>query len=277
MPVHTAWVALCLVSGVGGKTFRALMSTFGTPEAVLAASDVVLRAISGVGKVLSASIRRVDLKRTVANLARWEAKGVHTVSSNAPDYPAPLKSLDDPPPLLFVRGQWPLDFNRALAMVGTRTPSRQAHQYAGKIAGEVAAQGRTVVSGLAVGIDSAAHNGALDADGLTVAVLGSGVLNVYPPESRMLSERVMRSGTLMCEVSPDAGVSTPGLIARNRIITGLSEGVMVVQSNSDGGAMHAARFAVAQGRKLYTPGHSLGDPAAADSLAELQRMGAVVW
>ena len=277
MPVDTAWVALCLVSGVGGKTFKALMSTFVSPEAVLAASDEDLRAVNGVGKVLSESIRRVDLKRTAVNLARWEAKGVRALPSNDRDYPAPLKSLEDAPPLLFVRGQWPLDFSGALAVVGTRTPSRQAHQYAGKIAGEVAGQGRTVVSGLAVGIDSAAHNGALDADGVTVAVLGSGVLNVYPPEGRMLSERVSRSGALLCEVSPDSGVSTPGLIARNRIITGLSEGVMVVQSNTDGGAMHAARFAVAQGRKLYTPGDSLGDPAAADSLSELQRMGAVVW
>jgi len=277
MPVDTAWVGLCLVSGVGGKTFRALMTAFGTPDAALSASDEDLYAVSGVGKVLSQSIRRVDLKRTAANLTRWEAKGVRALTLNDGDYPAPLKSLDDPPPLLFVRGQWPIAFSGALAVVGTRTPSRQAHLYASAVAGQVAAQGRAVVSGLAVGIDSAAHNGALEADGVTVAVLGCGVLNVYPPEGRMLSERVSRSGALMCEVSPDSGVSTPGLIARNRLITGLSEGVMVVQSNTDGGAMHAARFAIAQGRKLYTPADSLGDPAAAESWAELQRMGAVVW
>jgi len=277
MPVDTAWVALCLVSGVGGKTFKALMSTFGTPEAVLAASDEDLRAISGVGKVLSASIRRVDLKRTATHLTRWVDHGVRALTWDDPDYPAPLRSLDDPPPLLFVRGRWPLDLSGALAVVGTRTPSRRAHLYAGKIAGELAAQGRIVVSGLAVGIDSAAHNGALDADGLTIAMLGSGVLNIYPPEGRMLSERVMRSGALLCEVSPDSGVSTPGLIARNRLITGLCEGVMVVQSNSDGGAMHAARFAVAQGRTLYTPGDNLSDFSAAESLAQLHRMGAVVW
>lgn len=277
MSADPAWVALCLSSGVGGKTFKALMTAFGSPEAVLSASDDALRAVHGVGKVLSESIRRADVARAEANLRRWAGLDVRALSWEEDEYPAPLKLLDDPPPLLFVRGEWPLDLTDALAIVGTRTPSHQAHRYAAGLADEVVKKGRVVVSGLAVGIDSAAHNGALDAGGKTIAVLGSGVLNIYPPESKMLAERVVRSGALLCEVSPDAGVSTPGLIARNRMITGLSAGVMVVQSNRDGGAMHAARFAVAQGRTLYTPETTLGDPNAAQSLADLQRMGALVW
>jgi DNA processing protein len=277
MSVDPAWVALCLISGVGGKTFKALMTAFGTPEAVLSASDEALRAVNGVGKVLSESIRRADIRRTELDLRRWSDKGVRALSFDNSDYPSSMKTLEDPPPLLFVRGQWPLDLTSALAIVGTRSPSRQAHQYAAELADEVVKKGRVVISGLAVGIDSAAHNGALDAEGQTVGVLGSGILNVYPPESKMLAERVIRSGALMCEVSPDAKVNTPALIARNRIITGLSTSVMVVQSNTDGGAMHAARFAVAQGRTLYTPKDILGDAAAAESLAELRRMGAVGW
>lgn len=277
MSVDPAWVALCLVSGVGGKTFKALITAFGSPEAVLAASDEALRAVNGIGKVLSESIRRADITRAENQLRRWSAQDICALSWDDPDYPAPLTTLDDPPPLLFVRGIWPLNLTDALAVVGTRSPSHQAHRYASELGQKVAQNGRVVVSGLAVGIDSAAHNGALDAEGQTVAVLGCGLLNLYPPESKLLAERVMRSGALICEVSPDAKVNTPALIARNRLITGLSAGVMVVQSNSDGGAMHAARFAVAQGRPLYIPDSTLSDPNAAASRHELQRMGALEW
>lgn len=271
------WVALCLVSGVGGKTLRALLGVFGTAEAVLAADDASLQAVPGIGESLSAAIRRANPARAEADLKRWAGFGVRALAWGDSDYPAPLVGLPDAPPLLFVRGQWPLDLTGALAVVGTRTPTLLAHRRASEVAGQVAREGRVIISGLALGIDSAAHHAAIDAGGQTVAVLGCGVLNPYPPESKMLSERLTQTGALLCEVSPQAGVSAPGLIARNRIITGLSAGVLVVQSNTDGGAMHAARFAVGQGRPLYTPGSPLGDPAAAESVAELVEMGAQVW
>lgn len=277
MSADPAWVALCLTSGVGGKTMKALMNAFGTPQAILGASDEQLRAVSGVGKVLSEAIRRGDVQRAEAALRRWENQGIRALSWDTPDYPAPLRLLDDPPPLIFVRGLWPLNLTDALAIVGTRAPSTDAYRYAMALAGDMARTGRAVISGLAVGIDSAAHNGALGAGGQTVAVLGCGILNVYPPESKKLSEQLVKSGALMCEVSPDAKVNTSALIARNRLITGLSAGVMVVQSNSDGGAMHAARFAVAQGRPLYIPPNPLKQPEAAESWEALRGQGALIW
>lgn len=273
-----AWVALCLVPGIGGKTLTHLLEAFGTAEAVLSAPDKALRRIKGIGPALCKGIRRADPARTAADLEHWGQAGVQVLGWESPGYPALLRHAPDAPPLLFVRGALPTVWPQALAVVGTRTPTESALAYARRAAARAVEAGQLVVSGLALGIDSAAHQAALDAGGQTVAVLGGGVLMPYPSESRPLAERILAAGgALLCEVNPTAPAYAPALIARNRIITGLSHAVLVVQSNHDGGAMHAARFAAAQGRSLYTPGEAFGDPSAIESVAGLLALGARVW
>lgn len=275
-----AWVAVCLISGVGAKTLRALLARFETVEGVLAAPDNALKKVKGVGAGIVAHLRAIDLERTQDQLDRWAAAGARALAWDAPDYPEPLRGLDDAPPLLFVRGCWPpaAPWKDALALVGTRKPTPAALAATAHYAQRAARNGQLVVSGLASGIDQAAHTAALDAGGISVAVLGGGVLNVYPPDAAPLAERLTERGALLCEVRPDAPVGAPSLIARNRIITGLSTGgVVVVQSNHDGGAMHAARFAVGQRRPLYTPAKAFDDPQAAKSVNELVFLGARVW
>jgi DNA processing protein len=163
-----------------------------------------------------------------------------------------LYALDDAPPTLFVRGHWEPLSDKTVAIVGTREPSPAAEQVAKELSMELAERGYTIVSGLAVGIDAAAHHGALAVAGHTLAVLGSGVLNVYPPQHQDLAEAIQLRGALLSEVQPFAETNASALVARNRIITGLSQQVIVVETATDGGAMHAARFAGLQRRRLYT-------------------------
>ena len=251
-----AWIALGLLKHVGGKTMRALMAGFhGDPHAVLAADSADLRKIPGVGPKIAAAIQAIDLPRIEQSIERWIAAGVHIITLEDGDYPARLRALHDAPPVLFCHGQHPPPGGpfAAVALVGTRKPSNPARAAASRLGMDLAAADYTVVSGLALGIDAAAHMGALAvSDGRTLAVLGSGVLNIYPPNNRSLAEAVMGRGSLVCEVRPDVTVSAASLVARNRIISGLCEALVVIETAADGGAMHAARFAKAQGRRIYT-------------------------
>ncbi|GAB4526909.1 MAG: hypothetical protein OHK0046_44140 [Anaerolineae bacterium] len=213
----------------------------------------MLRQVRGVGPKIATAITMIDLSATEAAMQRWMQAGVHILTWADPLYPAALRAVEDAPPTLFVRGHIELlrALPRMLAVVGTRTPSAASRDMAGQIGAAVAEIGGGLVSGLAAGVDAAAHIGALSVPGtVQIAVLGSGILRVYPPEHRALAEAVMQHGVLACEVAPDAPVSTPGLVARNRIITGIAETVIVVETEADGGAMHAARFATMQGKRL---------------------------
>jgi DNA processing protein len=247
-----AWVALSLIGNLGVRTLRALGAAFnGDYAAAIHAPEARLRSIRGIGPKIAHAIRTVDLEEAAA-IRRWQAHGVLILTLDDRAYPAPLRALDDAPPTLFVRGTLPT-FTQAAAIVGTRHPSARAQAIAARLAAELAARGQVIVSGLALGIDSAAHLGALSVpQGQTVAVLGSGLLDPYPAENRALADAVAARGALLCEARPDARANPQRLVARNRIITGLSQTVIVVETAEDGGAMHAARFARAQGRTLYT-------------------------
>lgn len=253
MTVDAAWVALSLVEHVGAKKLRALAAFFeGDLTAALAADDKTLRRVPGIGAKIAASIRAVDVGAVAAEIPRWNAQGITLVTLNDAAYPAALRGLDDAPPTLFGRGAL-MDVGRAVAVVGMREPPRKAAEAARQIGYELAQRGFQVISGMALGIDSAAHIGALaHPGGVTAAVLGSGVLNIYPPGNRGLAEAIRGRGCLLSEVHPDAQPKPSTLVARNRIISGLCEAVIVVETEHDGGAMHAARRAVEQGRRLYT-------------------------
>lgn len=272
----SAWVALSLTGRIGSKTLHALLRHFGDDtRAILAADAKTLRQVPGVGPKIARSIQDIHLEQVENGIERWRKAGVAILTVNDSAYPARLAALDDAPPTLFVRGDphppapspfpqglpsvegrggeaapawtsWP--FDKAVAIVGTRNPTKEAQGVARRLAGILAQRGYTIVSGLAMGIDAHAHHGAL---GATVAVLGCGVLDVYPEQNRRLAEKIIERGALVCEVHPEASPNAASLVARNRLITGLSEAVIVVETGVDGGAMHAARFASAQGRRVY--------------------------
>lgn len=251
--MDAAWIALSLVERIGGKTFRALLDHFGDPARVLTADDRSLRRVPGIGPTMSARIQAVDVQAVAQLLPRWQQAGVQITTWNEAVYPARLREIEDAPPTIFYRGDSLNLPEKTAAIIGTRAPSIEAATRATEVAMQLSESGYTIVSGLARGIDYRAHQGALAVPcGRTVAVLGSGVLNIYPPESERFAAGIGKRGCLLSEFHPQAGPSPSNLVARNRIITGLSDVVIVVETSVDGGAMHAARFARAQGKPIYT-------------------------
>lgn len=252
MKVDASWVALSLVSRVGIKTIRALVDEFGSAEKVLQASPEQLKQVKGVGSKIAQDIAAIDLNQVNNAIQSWVKADVQIVTSQTnSNYPAMLLSLEDEPATLFMRGQYqPTLWGKTFAIVGTRTPMQGRIAY--KLGKQLAQRGHTIVSGLAQGTDTAAHEGALDGQlGRTIAVLGSGVLNVYPTQNQKLATRIIKQGALLSENHPFADATAPRLVARNRIIAGLAQHLIVVETAIDGGAMYAARFAAQQGREVY--------------------------
>lgn len=247
----TPWAALSLIPNLGGRTLAALLDHFGTLDAVLAAPESDLRAVRGIGPKLAAAILAVNLDRTAADIATWQAHGITILRPSDAAYPAPLAALPDSPPILFVRGTLGPGDSRAVAIVGARQPSPAAYERARIIANELAQRSWTIVSGLAAGIDTAAHGGALRAGKRTLAVLGSGINAIYPTQNTDLAALIIANGALISEVHPDSPPNSPALVARNRMISGLSRAIIVVAAGATSGSLHAARFAHTQGRLVY--------------------------
>lgn len=250
----TAWVALSLAERIGGKTLRALMAHFNhDPHAILKADASLLRQVPGIGPKMVERIQSISVEYVEQAIPAWQAQGVQIIALDERSYPPYLRALDDAPPTLFVRGQWPPPNRKRIAIVGTRDPSPKAREITYQLGIELAERGCAIVSGLAYGIDAAAHNSALTIPGVyLLAVLGCGVLNIYPAEHQGLAQSILRGGAVLSELHPYATPSASNLVARNRIITGLADAVIVVETEVDGGAMHAARFAGIQGRPIYT-------------------------
>lgn len=250
---HIAWIALSLIEHLGAATLRALAAHFnGDLCAAIAADTDELRRVRGIGPKLSAAIRAIDLEAVKSALAAWRAAGVIPIPLDAPDFPPALRRIDSPPPVLFVQGSPAALNGHAYAVVGTRHPSALALDIAIQLGFALANAGVTVVSGLALGVDVAAHHGALSAPrGVTVAVLGSGLLNIYPPSHRVLAAAIAARGALISELHPHAEPKPQNLVARNRLISGLCAGVIIVETGVEGGAMYAARRAWEQGRAVY--------------------------
>jgi DNA processing protein len=251
---NTAWIALSLTGRIGNKTLQALLKHFdGDPQAILAADVKKLQQVAGVGPKIAQSIREIDLKRVEKAMQRWRRAGIRAMPMYDDDYPPRLRLLDDAPPTLFVRGNWQPNFAKSVAIVGTRQPTEAARKLAQNLSTALVEKDYAVISGMAVGIDSAAHYGALIVPkGYTLAVLGCGVTNIYPQEHERLAQVVMKQGAILSEVNPAGSTSPSQLVARNRIISGLSDAVVVIETETDGGAMYAARFAAQQGRPIYT-------------------------
>lgn len=248
------WLALALIQHLGGSRLRALRAAFGDDAgAVLSAPPEALQAVRGIGPKIAAAIGALGPGAGVP-VEGWAAAGLSWALIDTPGYPEALYALEDPPALIVQRGVSVLHdaYPLRLAIVGTRTPSTAAAAFAEQISYMAASLGALIISGLALGIDGAAHRGALAAGGRTAAVLGGGVLNPYPPEHRALADTLLGCGMLLSEKEPYALARTPALVARNRIISALAQALVVVETAADGGAMHAARRALALRRPVFT-------------------------
>jgi DNA processing protein len=245
-------LTLTMVPGVGPRIRQQLLEHFGTADAVLSASSSELRSVKRVGaKLCQAIVRARDQIDAEAEINRCRGMGIEIVLESSERYPRPLRDLPDPPGVLFVRGNLlPCD-SLAIGVVGSRHATHYGLQQAERLAGSLARAGITVVSGLARGIDAAAHRAALAAGGRTIGVLASGVLNVYPPEHKELAEKVAACGAVISESPPLAEPLSGMFPQRNRIISGLSLGVLVIEASTRSGALITARHAMEQGRDVF--------------------------
>jgi DNA processing protein len=248
--IHT--LRLSLISGIGPRTRRALLDRFGSSEAALNAAPSQLRSVEGVGpKLVEKIVAARQQNDAEEQIARCRDQGVTILADYETGYPALLGQIHDPPAVLFLRGQIRPQDQAAIAIVGTRHATHYGIRQAERLAASLAQAGLTVVSGLARGIDAAAHRGALAGGGRTLAVLGSGVLNVYPPEHEALAAAVVGQGALISEAPPLAAPHSGVFPQRNRIISGLSLGVIVVEADHRSGALITARQANEQGREVF--------------------------
>jgi DNA processing protein len=219
----TSAVRLALVSGVGPRLWQALLTRFGTPQAVLAAPPSALRDVPGIGPKLSQKIAAAtDEIDAEAEIALCRANDIELLTRGHPAYPRSLAEIPDPPALLFMQGAIEPADSLAIAIVGSRHATHYGLTQAERLAGSLARAGLTIISGLARGIDAAAHRGALAAGGRTLAVLGSGVLNIYPPENCELAFDVRKRGALVSEAPPRGEPLSGAFPQRNRIISGMS-------------------------------------------------------
>lgn len=256
MTDNLAWLALRGLPGVGPVLFHRLLQAFETPARVFDTPLKELRAVRGISPALAQSIRSFKAwDRVEEQLSRLQAFGAQVLTLADPLYPVRLQEIPFPPPLIFVKGDLKPEDSLALAMVGTRGASYYGTKTCRGLARELAYRGVTVVSGLARGIDTAAHQGSLEGGGRTLAVLGCGLDVVYPPENRELYARIPENGALVTEFPLGTPPEAHNFPRRNRIISGLALGVLVVEAGAKSGAHITAQCAVEQGREvLAVPG-----------------------
>ena len=257
-------IALLSIPGVGRGRFATLVKQFGSAGQALAAPRDVLMDVPGLSEKTVASIKsRYDGEAARRTVARITQLGWEVLFPDSAEYPPLLARIEDCPPLLFRVGEACSSHDQMIAVVGTRHASEAGRRFTHSLAGDLARAGITVVSGMAEGIDSAAHRGALDGGGRTVAVWGTPLDQVYPSTNRELAERIKKQGTIYSEYLPGAELNASNFPERNRIISGLSEGVIVVEAGRKSGALITARCALEQGREQFAVP---GSPAAQRSL-----------
>jgi len=254
-----AWASLQL-SGIAPRPLAELLRAFGGPEAVLAASPAQRRAAltePTTAKAMGAAPDRERLARTLAWLAEAEAS---LVAWDDADYPRALLEIGDPPPVFYCLGRRELLTRPALAIVGSRNATPQGCADATAFAAALSAGGLTIASGLALGIDAAAHKGALAHDGSSIAVVGTGLDRVYPARNRDLAHALAARGALISEFPPGTPPLPANFPRRNRLISGLARGVLVVEATVSSGSLITARFAGEQGREVFALPGSIHSP-----------------
>jgi len=287
---------LAVVPKVGPGRMGTLLAHFGSPERVLGATAAELARLPGFGPEMARRVveagTSVGGERAREAAYRMERVGAVAITPDDAEYPASFRALPDPPFLLFACGRLELLATAGIGVVGTREPTPYGRQAAASLSAELARAGYTIVSGMAKGIDAAAHAAALEAGGATVGVLGQGIDRVYPPENGRLFARVRDSGLLLTEMAPGEDPNAGNFPRRNRLIAALSAGVLVVEMGERSGARHTVEYALELGREVFAVPGQIGSAASAgtnqllkegarlvtsalDVLEELRGVGAV--
>ncbi|MBI1729117.1 DNA-protecting protein DprA [Candidatus Acetothermia bacterium] len=245
------WIALNLIPSMTAKKFKLLLEHFQSAEEIWAAPHTRLKEIRAFARYTDDFVRQRSVVDLDAELQRIEKRGLGVITLLDENYPRSLRAIDDPPALLYAKGSYIEKDELAIAIVGTRKPSPYGKLISGKLAKELGALGFTVVSGMALGIDTAAHKGALAAGHRTIAVLGGGFSKIYPSENKNLLEQISTSGAVLSEYPIDMKPDKWTFPKRNRIISGLTRGTIVVEAPDRSGALITARCALEQGREVF--------------------------
>lgn len=270
------WVWLSRACGVASRSARRLIEKFESPFEIYLLDAEQIEHIEGISQRLREALCNKSLEEAYSVIRYCKDNDIDIITYSDPRYPSRLKRLDDPPALLYCLGKFP-DFNSRLciAVVGTRKISEYGRQSAYKISYELASAGVVVVSGMALGVDAVSAAGAIAASGTTVAVLGSGIDVVYPPEHKRLYDKIAKNGAVITEYMPSARPEKNNFPKRNRIISGLCQGALVIEGDMSSGALITAKCALAQGRELFALPGKINE-VNSDGPNELIRDGALV-
>jgi DNA processing protein len=250
--VNAPWLALARVKGLGAVSFKKLTTRFVDPTAAFSAALTELEQVEGLHRdAIDGIVAFSDWAEIDEEIERARDAGIAIVPFTNPNYPARLRTIADPPPFLYVKGNILTDDDKAVAIVGSRSASEYGRRVARDLARGLVSLGFTVVSGMARGIDGSAHESALQAGGRTIAVLGSGVERAYPAEHETLYRRIGENGAVLSELPIGTRPLAFNFPARNRLISGLSLGVVVVEATEKSGSLITATLAVEQGREVF--------------------------
>lgn len=268
------WVALNMVLGIGKTLFHRLVKDIGSPEQVFRSTPQALMRVDGIGEKTAAEILKFDVDRSIEReFLLMEKLKINFLTSSCPDYPPLLKSIYDPPPVLYYIGIKPDRFPVSLAIVGTRTPTNYGCLVAERLSARLAEMGICIVSGMARGIDTIAHKSSIRAGGNTLAVFGCGLSHTYPPENVALRKQIVEHGAVVSEFAISVKPDRNNFPARNRVISGLSVGTLVVEAGEKSGALITAQFALEQGRDVFSVPGNISSPNSRGT-NQLIKMGA---
>ncbi len=253
------WLRLTLTPGIGSTTQRRLLSAFGLPEAIFTTSRRALREVIN-DKAVERLLESDNQAAVDAALAWAEADNQSIVTLADPGYPQALLQIADPPTLIYVRGRVDLLNRPALAVVGSRQPTPQGELNARQFSAALAEAGLVISSGLALGIDTSAHRGALSVDGPTIAFIGTGIDRIYPARNRELAHELSAKGAIVSEFPIGTPVTAANFPRRNPLISGISRGVLVVEASVDSGSLITSRLAAEQGREVFAIPGSIHSP-----------------
>jgi DNA processing protein len=253
------WIALSLIPGLGDESYRQLLKVFGLPVNIFAASRTALSAV--VKPTVARAIHERTANKEIERALTWlESPGNHLVTLADPDYPPQLLQVPDPPPLLYVKGRRELLGAPSLAVVGSRNATPQGESNAEQFSKSLSDAGLGIVSGMALGIDAAAHRGGLAGKGGSIAVVGTGLDIIYPNRNREIALRLAKEGAIVSEFPLGTPAVASNFPRRNRIISGLARGCLVVEATLKSGSLITARLAGEQGREVFAIPGSIHSP-----------------
>jgi DNA processing protein len=264
-------VTLNMTRGVGSIIYRRLLEFFETPSAILDASGYDLQQVSGVSGKVSSAIKSMNRGMGEDEIAFADSLSVRIITQESPEYPQALLSIHDPPLVLYVRGGFMEQDALGMGLIGSRRCSHYGRVQAERFGSDLARMGFTVISGLAQGIDTSAHEGALKVKGRTVAVLGNGLSHVYPRQNAQLAQEVADNGAVISEFPMKTRVDARHFPQRNRLISGLSLGVIVVEASKQSGTLITANFALEQGREVFALPGRVDNPTSAGTHKLIQQ------